>query len=394
MNQREAQTVNLTLPAERRFASLVTQAVEGAAAAFGMGEDDALRLRLAAEEIFLYLADAVCPEREIAIACTNGLYYTRLSFRFTASELNLRGLNITAGTIGEDEAAIGEMGLLIAARTVDRLEITAEGAGRVCVAVTKEKAYPPVDLDLPPPEVPLGVRTVAPESEGIKRLAARTARYCAGPDLPSFFSSPGKVADMVTGGEYRAIAALNHRRDEVGGILYRFLSEKIVQCFGPYAFVPGHEEEIGGALLDACIAAVARTKAVGLLTVTELAPSLRSRFESLGTITLYRRNGAPLVRNYLYRHLHEDPIGEVWIHEALGAFLQRCYDRLVLVRDLRKVRDMGESLPRYSILTVELSPERGEALLRPLWPGNDMGDNILRHLQLLRNEGILTILCE
>jgi hypothetical protein len=199
---------------------------------------------------------------------------------------------------------------------------------------------------------------------------------------------------MVAGGEYEAITALNHKRDIVGGILFSPRTEKIVQCFGPYAFLEKNGETIAGRLLDACIGRIARTKALGLLNFSGLPKSLRSRFETLGFLTYYREGDGPLKRDYFYRHLHEDPVCEVWTHGDIHAFLSEEYRRLVLAREIRTVHAMGETRFGSSIFSAEIHRERSESLLRPLWPGADLEANVKRHIRFLRDDGFLNIFFE
>lgn len=394
MRHMDDRNLILSLNAEARFMPLVTQFVEASAQTFGMGKEEGLKLGLATEEIFLYLCEKVCPGRTLEIRCLNGLYYTRIFFRFTVSELNLSGLNITSGIAGADRADLSDMGLLLAARSVDRLSIAADQRGLISLDITKEKKYPEVSETIPLPEYPAAVTVEIPDGEGVKRFALRTARHCPGFFLPLFFGYPGKVADMVASGEYEILTAFNHKRDIVGGILFRHRTEKIVQCFGPYVFVDEGDDAIGGELLNACIARIARTKALGLLNISAIPESLRPRFESLGSLTVYRKGDDPLTQDYFYRHLHEDPVCDVWMHGAIASFLKREYDRLFLAREMREVHAMGESLTGSSIFSVELAGERSEAVLRSLWPGADREDNVKGHVRFLREDGFLNILFE
>ncbi|SEM57336.1 hypothetical protein SAMN04489760_12325 [Syntrophus gentianae] len=394
MSRQNQNFPNLTLCAEARYLPLVTQFVEAAATVFGMGGEEALRLHLAAEEIFLYLSSAVCPGKPLEIQCQNGIYYTRVFFRFSVSELNLSGLNITSTVAHDDEADLGEMGLLIAAHSVDHLNITADRYNGICLAVSKEKSYPRFTERLAAPEdlEPFTLRS--PNEEEIKRLALRVVDCCPEPFLPDFFEYPGKVVDMVAGGEFEAIAAFNGRRDVVGGILFSPQTEKIIQCFGPYTFLEKGGEAIASRLLEACIGGIARTKALGLLNFSGLPESLQPRFEPLGSLTYYRENAGPEKRHFFFRHLHEDPGFEVWAHGDIEAFLHGEYERLVLAREIRTVADMGETRSGSSIFSAEIHRERLEVLLRPLWPGVDLEANVERHVRFLREDGFLNIFFE
>ncbi len=394
MNSLNHPSLILSLDAETRFLPVVMQFVETSATAFGMGKENSLQLCLASEEIYLYLCERICPGRPLEIECLNGIYYTRIYFRFEVSEMNMSGLNITS-TIGHDyEADLSEMGLLIAARSVDSLNIHSEKRNHVSLIVTKEKAYPPVEE---PASLPADTKVHSiekPDGEDVKRFALRVAQCGTGGFMPFFFRYPGKVADMVASGEYKAFVALNAKRDIVGGILFYNRTEKIVQCFGPYVFAGDSKEETTGSLLDACVADVVRSKSLGLLSISGLPESLKTRFEQLGSILFLRKDDAPMELYYYFRHLHEDPVCEVWMHGDIENFLRGEYERLVLAREMRAVQTMGETRSGSSIFSAEMRSERSETMLRPLWPGVDLETNVRRHVRFLKQEGILNIFCE
>jgi hypothetical protein len=394
MQRQNSHTLNLSLIAEAQYLPLATQFVETAATVFGMGGEESLRLHLAAEEIFLYLCGTVCPGQPLEVQCQSGIYYTRVFFRFAVSEFNLSGLNITSTVAHDDEADLGEMGLLIAAHSVDHLNITADRFNSICLAVTKEKAYPRFEENLAAPEEVEFFSVGSPNGEDVKRFALRVAHCWAEPLLPDFFEYPGKVVDMIACGEYEAITAFNGRRDIVGGILFSPRTDKIIQCFGPYAFPEKGREAIAGRLLDACLGGIARTKALGLLNFSGLPESLQSRFELLGSLTYYREQTEPMKQRFFYRQLHEDPVCDVWTHGDIDAFLRGEYQRLVLAREIRNVTDMGETRPGSSIFSAEIHRERSEVLLRPLWPGADLEANVGRHVRFLRDDGFLNIFFE
>jgi hypothetical protein len=199
---------------------------------------------------------------------------------------------------------------------------------------------------------------------------------------------------MVAGGEYEAMVALNPKKEIVGGILFHWRTEKIVQCFGPYAFPREQEKTIGEALLESCIARIARTKALGLLSLSGLSESLRDRFEPLGSL-LHYEEGKPPVREFsFYRHLHEDPGVEVWSCPDIDEYLRREYGRLALAREIRTVRDMGETRSGASLFSAEVHRDRSEVTLRPLWPGDDFAANVERHIRYLGNDRLFNICFE
>ncbi len=399
MDESEKGTLRLRLGARTPFLPVVTQFVETTASLFGLARPEALKLSLATEEIFLYLCNAVCPGKDLDITCLDGLYDTRIIFRFPARELNLKGLNVASAlNLGEgriaDPADLDQMGLMIASRSVDHLHLTVERGDWAKLVVSKEKAYPRIAGVFASPEAPQRVTVEAPDPEKVKRFALLTGHLCTGRDLPPFFETPGKVADMVTGGEYQCLTAMDQDRDVVGGVLFSELSERIVQFFGPYCFHRGEKTATGEALLDALLSAIARKKALGLLSISGLPAFLEPRFERLGSLSQRRVDRQPIERPFFFRCLHEDPGGEVWTPEGLKAWLTGEYDRLVLAREIRNVLDMGERRSGSSLFAAEISRQRAEATLRPLWPGADWAANVAGHVRYLREEGLINLLFE
>lgn len=394
MNHEKDNPFILHLPARLDYLPVAVQYVETTAVVFGLGRDEALKLSLATEEIFVYLGKTVCPGAPIAIECENGLYYIRVQFRFTVSTFNLKGLNITSAMAGGDEASLEDMGLMIASRSVDRLTIEAGKRNETCLVIEKEKDYPRA------PEVVLPLRSPGstellpvPDAENLKQFAVRVAR--SQPDYlrPLYFDYPGKVVDMVAGGEYQAIVAAV-RGAVTGGILFHFQTDRIVELFGPYVFDAADDSETSKRLLDACLMRIARTRALGIMSLGNLPPSLAPDFEPLGVLSYSLDNGETIECHARYRFLHEDPGCTVWTHAALHDYLEREYRRLVLARDIQLVQDLGETRQQASILSTELRRVRATATLRPLWPGHDFNVNVERHIRFLQEEGIRNIFFE
>ena len=132
MDTDKTRTLTLGITAGTPYLPVVTSFVESAAIAFGMKKEEYLRLGLATEEIFLYLCNFVCPGKALEVQCFNGFYYTRVLFRFSAVELNLSGLNIASTVTPDREPDLDAMGLLIASRSVDHLDIAVEKNNRIC----------------------------------------------------------------------------------------------------------------------------------------------------------------------------------------------------------------------------------------------------------------------
>jgi hypothetical protein len=391
MDQR---ALSLSLNASRPYLPVVTQFVESAATVFGLQKEAYLRLGLATEEIFLYLSDVLCPDKPLEVECLNGFYYVRVYFRFSAVELTLSSLNVASTIASRREDDLNEMGLMIASRSIDHLHLVVEKNHRVCLSITKDKTYPRYEGKLPLPQPAQRIVTEAPDAEGLKDFAVLTAQQEALPSRPAFFDSPGKLVDMVHEGQYSVLAAKNQKNEVIGGMVLHRRTEQIVQCFGPYSFRRDQEREIGEALLNACLAGIARTKALGLLSLSGLPEFLRNHFDALGALRYRGEGGTPVEEVAYYRLLHEDPGFEVWSSASLTDYLRREYKRLALAREIRPIRDMGEATGESSLFSAELHRDRFSVTLRPLLPGKDLAANLARHLRFLREDRFLNIYFE
>ncbi|MBP8980637.1 MAG: hypothetical protein KBG09_05270 [Syntrophobacterales bacterium] len=384
--------INLQLAAEISFLPVVVQWAETAAKVFGLGREEALKICLATEEIFSYLSSRVCPGEVLDIRCMNGIFYVRVEFRFPVSILNMGALNVAAAVACDSEESLAEMGLALATRTVDRLNIFAERKNYICLAIEKDKEYP---LFSATNAITVSARgklaVTSPDAEGVKSYVARVART-SDERLPSFFRYPGKVADMVAGEEYQALTAVDSRGECVGGLIFHFRTPQLVEMYGPQVFVPEREAETAAMLFEDCLARTARTKAIGILNLTGVPASLKTQFEFLGSLTYKGKDDHKVVHQCHYRLLHEDPGAVVFTHAVLTDYLRREYSRLFLARDIREVTDQGETRTGYSIFATEFHREGSKAILRPLWPGVDFDANVQRHLRFLQEEGIGNVL--
>ncbi len=391
MDADKMRTLTLGITARTDYVPVVMQFVESAAAVFGMKKEEYLRLNLATEEIFLYLSNIVCPGKALEVQCFNAFYYTRVLFRFSAVELNLSGLNIASNITPDREPDLDAMGLLIASRSVDHLNVIVEKNNQVSLIITKEKAYPVNEEKLPVPQSAEKIVTEMPDAERLKFFAVLVSQFYDPAHRPAFFTYPGKLVDMVASGEYNVIAALNAKKEIVGGILYCFRTEKNVQCFGPYCFCREQEKMISETLLADCLSKIARTKALGLLSLSGLPESVQNNFETLGSLHYFEEGKAPVNEYSFYRLLHEDPGFEIWSSDDFTEYLNSEYNRLALAREIRTIHDMGETRSGSSLFSAAVDRNRHAVTLRPLLPGNDFSTNVDRHIRFLRDDGFLNL---
>ncbi|MDR7868262.1 MAG: hypothetical protein RIN56_15805 [Sporomusaceae bacterium] len=376
----------LTVPLQIELLPVVTGCVENAAQAFGLQRSEALALALAAEEVFSYLAAKTAAGQSLRVTCRGGGYYAEVVCRFPGRALPVRALNITAA-VADDEASLEEMGFLLAARTADRLAITTAG-DIMSISFVKERAYPPAPEEALPPFTAKGTfREYGGEPELIKQFARRVAgKY--GRQAPPFFRFPGKVVDMVAGGEYGVVMLADENRNVGGGMLWRG-DGKMAEAYGPYVF--GGGEELAREVVDACLRRFARTGTLCLVIPAATAEAPRDYFERLGELPLMV-DGSRRSEQALYRELEEDNGSLAYVHPALVDFVRAAYDCLCLPRQIEGVENLGEARSPHSAFAASMDRAAGKAVLSPLWVGGDAAESLAEHVEALRREGIANIL--
>lgn len=385
----------LNIPLNSGYVRLVTLFIEEAAKAFGLDNDGAVRLTLAGEEIFAYLSQTGRPDEPMALEAMDGHYYVQIRFLFHDHGFNPRAFNITAQVAFDDRESLNEMGLLIAARTVDRFHITAVPSGGVELVLTKEKAYPePADLARPEIQPARSWLMQTPDPENLKLFSSQITACYPENLFSAAFGIPGKIVDMVASGDYGATLAIGEKGQIGGGVLWRWIGNKTVESFGPYLFNPMPSTTLATELLDACLQRITKTSAVGLIH-HYATPELPQRyFESIGTIDLIAADGLTTTRPVYYRHLNEDLGCRVWVHPDLEDFLRTFYQDQFFAREIRLTQYGGEQRPAYSVLAPQFDRVNGKVTLHAIWDGADIADNLARHVAVFKAEKLRNLFFE
>jgi len=383
--------LSLNVPLSHDFLRLVTGFAEESAKAFGLATSEALKLTLAAEEIFTHICQSAKADDAIGIEAVSGCYYALLRFIFKAPDFDPRTFNLTARVSLDDESGLKEMGLLIASRAVDRFYITESPQQKLELGLVKEKAYPEgTDLEVPRMKEIRNVDVRSPDPDGLKLFARLAAAYypthfC----LPSF-RFPGKVVDMVASGEYEATVASGDHGEISAGVLWHWVGKRLVEFFGPYLFSQG-DSGMAQRIMESCLTRIAKTEAIGLMSRCSTPELPRGYFESLGTIDLFDPDGTSRPWSIFYRQLQEDLGCQVWSHPDLEAFLRTEYGRLFFAREILLTRHEGEVRPPHSVFSVQFDRSHYQATLRAIWDGEDMTDNLSQHVKVLTAESLPNI---
>lgn len=378
-------TLRLVVTLRPSLLHVCTGFVEQSARALGLGAREALALTLAAEEVFSYLAAGAAQDQDLRIECQGGGYEVTAVFTLSRHTLDLGAFNLTSrATSGDAEPSAG-LGLLIAARMVDRLWFSQQ-AGEFQVAMSKEKAYPPPDAPaFPLPEAAPAVAVKSPEAAELRLLLQRLQALPPG-RLPAEFSTPGKVLDMAAAGVYQAAIAVDPAGNPGGGLLWRWQGDRLVECYGPYLF--GQPAAMARLLLDHLLGNLAKSRAVGLLCRYPAPDLPADYFEALGTLSHHTPDGSVTEMLAYYRSLIEDAGAIAWCHPDLRPFLTSAYRRLAFARDVAPVDAAGEAIDPHSVLSAAFNRPAGEVTLRPLWLGADAAANLREHVRVLRQEGV------
>lgn len=385
--------MTLQISACPEYLRVVTGCVEQSALALGLEAEDALSLTLAAEEIFAYLCSLGKAERAVRMTCGGGGYFVRTDFYFSAAHFSLHAFNITASVSPEDEASLQNLGLLIASRSVDHHGISLEPDGQgYRLSLIKEKTYPvltSLPAAAPRPMAQYEIRTA--EAEYFKQMAAGILKYYPESRVPSVCRTPGKLVDMSLAGHLRGAVAVDTAGHVGGGIFWHRLGRRAIECRGPFVFDPASGPGMGGDLLEACLADIARTPAVALISRFPTPELPRSYFEPLGDLDVVTPDARSVAVTVLFRQMQEDPGTSAWVHPELETYLRDVYTRMVLPREVHVVRDMGERRESDSVLFAVFNRIQRQVNLHPVVSGTDAYDNLLSHLALLKKESIPTI---
>lgn len=392
MELKRSKELSLELDLSAEMLPVFLAVVEKSALAFTMAEREAMFLTLAAEEVFTYLAQAGTLKESVRMVLSDGGYYIKLDFIFSDRSLNLRAFNLSNSIDLSDENRLNEIGLLIAARTVDRILIDFNKRGSIQLSLIKDKAYPQGQV-IEPKRAPLNSKlhfTKPVNNIDLKLFCQMVPSMFSAESFPDFFNYPGKLIDMMNSGEYQVNLAYDEQDHILGGIVWEYNGRKTVELYGPYSFTDN--PEISEGILEQCLQELGRSEAPGIMNRSAQKGQYAQYFETLGSTQCYKPDGTASERTAIYRQLGEDPGSRVWTHLDLVSFLENEYRRLYLPRDILPSVSMGEQTSLYSVFTAAF--DQKTITLRLLVAGKDAEENLIKHLQLFKEENFLNIFFE
>ncbi|ATW27855.1 ATP-binding protein [Candidatus Formimonas warabiya] len=367
----QSRLVTLTIPVDLDLTQIVTGFVEKACSAFGLAKRECYALTLAAEEVFAFLSHATLPDNDIQIMCKSGGYYVEMAFQLKSGMLPLEAFNLTRGAVPDDMEGAAQLGLILAARTVDRLYVDRIGEDTFLLRFVMEKRYPSVKQEAP---LELSGRFHVRDADPtmLKELSARI-RHSYGNSVNSFLTVPGKLIDMVASGDYDALALINERGQVGGGMVFR-RNRQMSEAYGPFVFL--QEAGLSQMLVEGMLEKLGRTKDALCLVIME--PTLQTPLEYF----------EPLQGGAVYRQLAEDDGARVFVHPCFKDLVKKFYTDLALPRMIQDMTYTGEELVQCSAIATAIDRQSKRGTLTLLWAGQNLEENLRAHVDLLQSQNI------
>jgi hypothetical protein len=384
-------SITLRLYADPAWIPMVQGMAEQSGIVFGLDQGKALRLTMAVEEILAYLSE-LTPGAPLDLTLAPGASHVDTIFSFSASDADLWAMNITACGLSCAEENLQAMGLLLAARMSDGLEVRRDGAS-VTLRLRMDRTYPAQEREPSALFAARGALSFQPalDPAQIKRACALAKSTYPADLLPLAFGTPGKIVDQILGGELYGALALDESGNVCGFMTWEQRSATSVAFCGPYVFAL-EADTIARGLTDHLISAVARTAVSAILSQLPTKDLPQENFELLGTLPLTAPDGTQSPLPVWFRSMREDNGLAVWTHPDLEDFLRAAYDRLFLMRDVHSTTRQGEQIAGRSVFATTIRPEIVQALITPMLDGVDTEVTIQKHVELLQSEGYRNIL--
>lgn len=382
--------ITLETPPDVSFTRTLTTAAEAVAQAAGLASRENMRLQLAVEEFFTYLAVVTDPENAMSVRLEAKRHQARAVFEVAAQGLALGGLNIHSTACLDQEGEPARMlGLHLVTRMADRFHIAREG-GRFTLTVEMDKAYPPSPSVEPSASLAAPYEVSARQDPALWAHSAALA-FATYPAWlrPASFAAADKFADMAAEGAVSALVATDKAGSPAGLICWKATSPKALDFSGPFVFGPD-KALVAQALCDKFLESVAREGREIVFSLRPTPDTPRGYFETLGRMSVCHA-GVWEEQPAVFRHLREDMGAMIWAHPRMTPFLNEFYDRLALSREIVSAVRADERVEGQSLITVSADPGRGLAVLKPLLDGADMADNLAKSVAVLRDKGVKDI---
>ena len=268
------------LAADTAQAADVEQAVERAAVAAGLDPAAAARLGQAVEEVFVFVATRA-PGSSFGIEVRDRRWRIDARLRCRLPTEALHWFNITQPIDVADPASLDALGLLLASRLVDRLEVGLDPDGGVVLTLEQTRSYPMPEEGQPLAALPVAGPPVAADPTAMAGLAALFRRRF-GMAVPRPFLANGLAQDMAQAGDVSALVLRDAGGWVQGGIAWTLRSTRLAEVLGPVT--AGDDPVAAAALVEALLARLAGT-GIAMVYAEERGPGFpEAEFDCLGRL--------------------------------------------------------------------------------------------------------------
>ncbi len=382
MHQKREISAQMDMEAE--YIPVLLAFVEKGALALGLQKRETSQLQLAAEEVFSYLCSLPAGEERLQIKIRDGGYYIEVDLLLNDTDLPWPAFNLNSPAIRQESDDIGDIGLLIAARFLDGLEVERLSDAGVLLRMIKDKSYPEAG---PAPEPPDSLHRpfIVSEagSEYLKQLAGLARSRYPAFLLPTFISWPGRLVDMAASGEYQAITAVDRQEQVAGGLIWHNVSDELVEFYGP--FIAEGAKDTAPMLVERFISRVARSRVIALFSRNASPDLPPGEFEKMGEWSTQNGDGQSRRLVSVFRLMKEDDGASAWLHPVIEEIVKERCAAMHLPRKLHLVENRGESLNPESAFLSRMDRPARSAVIRPLQTGKDAESVLEGYCQALRN---------
>jgi anti-sigma regulatory factor (Ser/Thr protein kinase) len=375
--------LRLELPPQIELLCVATTFTEKGSQSLGLGQDDALSLTLATEEIFANLASqGLNTQWELR----RGSHHVELRVSFPRKELDLANLNLVAKVDLADEGDSASLGWLVAARSVDRFQIEHQDRKRTTFVLTKKQYYPEAEPSKTWPTAEHRAEKFRePDEQEVALFCARLVRSLGPSRLLGFLRRPGRLSAMMQAGEVVVRLAFSAQGEPLGGVVLEMRRKKTAVLHGPFLFE--QPQETGRRLFHQLLKAVARSTLHGIVAKDTEELYREGELEYLGERSLQLLDGSREVQRMFYRHITEDEGSVVWSPACLQSFLEETFDRLELAREIEAWQPGLGTRPTHSVISTDVQQDQKLVILRPVLDGADIRHNLDAHLEKLTEDG-------
>lgn len=372
------QAAELKVPLNQEFLPLVLSYVESSAKIFGLGESETMPLILATEEIFSFLMFNAKSADELALKCRYRGSYLELIAKFTAEMLPVESLNLTSKISADDDSALESMGLMIAARSVDKLHLDIDDEGNMLLYMIKNKMYKKLEPE-PMPEITYGERFTAVDIdvERIEEFCKLALAKYHGTPAAELVEYPERLADMISRGDFDGCFVEDEKEQIAGALLWKSDGKALIG-HGLYLFT--QSEVAAAALIDGCTVRSVMLKPF-LLFIKDATEDTKGMF-------LKVKSSAYLTMNPM------DKVSGVYLCPRLVSYVRDYFKYLGIAKNIYEQMDDIDDISKLSpksAFAADVDKENKAVTLSVLWLGQDAVQNLKNHVEVLQKEGFLNI---